>query len=161
MILYLLGLYGTQSTTYAYLETIDRLASWGNFLLDLCSVSTLMSLVDIALGVLRCSDRMRKARPTLQWATYTFGFILAILSLTVLVKDESYNTKFFDSIKHAGSRGSIPDTNELRPFQLLSAVSQILLLVGHVAQLALSIFVITASQTLLEHRKVRVSQRRP
>lgn len=140
-------------------EAVNQAASVGHFFIQLCTISTLLSLVDIALGIFHSSDRMRRVRSISQLATYTFGFILFVLTVTAFAKNESFLTQWYKYVRDRDSDSDIyePDENELRPFTLLGVSCDILLFVAYLAQLALSIFVVVASRKVLAHRQVRRS----
>ena len=132
-----------------------RLSSWGFFLVRICAILLFFSLVDVAVGIFYCLDRLPKARRIAQWLAYGFGFLQFVLELTSFAKYESFNTKYYNHLKNGGRYSTLPDPSEIRPFDLLSAAASVLFCVAYIAELGLSILVITIVRRGVEHHKVR------
>ena len=140
--------------TNQYWELTSRLNSWASFLSHLASAALLLSLVDVALGVLYCLGRLPAARRMVQWLAYGFAFMEVVFALTRLIKYETFFTEYYKALDKRGPLNDFPDVSVLRPYQLLESAGRILFCVAFVAQLGLSTVVLVAVRREVEHRRV-------
>ncbi|ORY61650.1 uncharacterized protein BCR38DRAFT_411504 [Pseudomassariella vexata] len=135
--------------TWDYVEATARISDFGYYFEALAEIFTLLSLVNIGLGILCCWDVMRKTRRVLKWVTYGFAIMETVFALAELILYEAWLTAYYRD-------ESISSRSHLEAMRKLGAAYVILLWIAVLAVIGFSSFVVALSQKRAAHRKAAV-----